>query len=319
MPAMGIWKDAIQTKLKRKRYEHRDHADVQHYQSKYSRYGSGRPVKKMTGEVAQRNRQKQILLMNYDDDTLNNIQMKANQLRDDPDIDINARVQLWKETINVRRQNIRERPTSEIVEEFPGYADPILIFEEVKMTMGVDLRAVVRQQILILLEKMVTTPAFITDSPPIQLIRAPSTPYPTLVIINDRINVYVDFLPIVSTTSPDDGLALLFAMYSIFELNFSKHSRAIRLLYAVFFGDKRWLSNTIRDVIQEKKINIYMEKNRITSNNTNLISNNSPTNNINSQCSLQDKLNPSCISTIEDKNNSTGDNSNIDTVIIYNE
>ncbi|CAF1488513.1 unnamed protein product [Rotaria sordida] len=148
----------------------------------------------MTGEVAQRDRQKQILLMNYDDDILNNIQMKVNQLRDDPDIDVNARVQLWKETIHVRRKNIREWTTSEIVEEFSRYADPILIFEEVKMTMGIDLRAIVRKQIPVLLDKMVTTPAVITD-----------------------------------------------------------------------------------------------------------------------------KLNPSCFSTIEDKNNSTGDNSNIDTVIIYNE
>ncbi|CAF3748763.1 unnamed protein product [Rotaria sordida] len=167
----GIWKNAIQTKLKRKRYEHRDHADVQHYQSKYSRYGSGRPVKEMTGEVAQRDRQKQILLTNYDDDTLNSIQMKVNQLRDDSAIDINARVQLWKETIHVRRKNIRERPTSEIVEEFSRYADPILIFEEVKMTMVIDLRAIVRQQIPVSLDKMVTTTAVITDSPPIQLIR----------------------------------------------------------------------------------------------------------------------------------------------------
>ncbi|CAF4096159.1 unnamed protein product, partial [Rotaria sordida] len=135
-----------------------------------------------------------ILLMNYDDDILNNIQMKVNQLRDDPDIDVNARVQLWKETIHVRRKNIREWTTSEIVEEFSRYADPILIFEEVKMTMGIDLRAIVRKQIPVLLDKMVTTPAVITD-----------------------------------------------------------------------------------------------------------------------------KLNPSCFSTIEDKNNSTGDNSNIDTVIIYNE
>lgn len=42
--------------------------------------------------------------------------MKVNQLRDDPDSDVNTRVQLWKETIHVRRKNIRERPTSETVE-----------------------------------------------------------------------------------------------------------------------------------------------------------------------------------------------------------
>jgi hypothetical protein len=35
---------------------------VQHYQAKYSRYGSGRPVKKMIGEVAKKDRQKQVNL-----------------------------------------------------------------------------------------------------------------------------------------------------------------------------------------------------------------------------------------------------------------
>ncbi|CAF4393168.1 unnamed protein product, partial [Rotaria sordida] len=39
------------------------------------------------------------------------------------------------------------------------------------MTMGIDLRAIVRQQIPVLLDKVVTTPAVITGSPPIQLIR----------------------------------------------------------------------------------------------------------------------------------------------------
>lgn len=42
----AVWKDALQTKFKRKRLEHRDNIEVQHYQIKYSRVGSGRPVKK---------------------------------------------------------------------------------------------------------------------------------------------------------------------------------------------------------------------------------------------------------------------------------
>ncbi|CAM4833408.1 unnamed protein product [Rotaria magnacalcarata] len=90
----------------------------------------------------------------------------------------------------------------------------------------------------------------------------PSTPYPILVFVNHIIHVYVDFIPIVSTTSPDDALALLLAMYAIFELNFHKNSRSIRLLYAIVFADNRFLPNTIRDVIQEKQIDIYSELNR---------------------------------------------------------
>jgi hypothetical protein len=66
-------------------------------------------------------------LVNYDDDTLNNIQLKAKKLRDDTEIDADTRLQLWKETVHVRRKSIRDRPTSEIIEEYPGYTDPVLV------------------------------------------------------------------------------------------------------------------------------------------------------------------------------------------------
>ncbi|CAF3371162.1 unnamed protein product, partial [Rotaria socialis] len=140
----------------------------------------------MLGEIAQRDRQKQIMLMNYDDDTLADIKTKANKLRDDPQIDLDIRLQLWKETVHVRRKALRNQATSEILQEFPEYKDPVLIFEEVKMIMGVNLRAVVRCQIPVLLDKMIVAPVFITgcnthenisnncvflDSPPVQLIR----------------------------------------------------------------------------------------------------------------------------------------------------
>ncbi|CAF1519519.1 unnamed protein product [Rotaria sp. Silwood1] len=287
---VGIWKDAIQIKLKRKRFENRDNEEVKAYQSKYSRFGSGRPVKKMIGEVAERDRQKQIMLVSYDDDTLTVIQNKAKKLRDDPQLDLNIRLQLWKETLHVRRKAVRNQTTSEILEEFPGYKDPVLIFEEVKMMIGADLRAVVRRQIPILLERIIATPAFITDSPPIQLIRvlcrqfdesihhlycntSPSSPYPSMVFTDNTITIYTDFLSIVSTTSPDDGLALILAMYVVFELNFPKNGRAIRFLYAIMFGDTRYLSNKMRTLIKEKNIEIYTEQNRKISESTNLISN----------------------------------------------
>jgi hypothetical protein len=140
-----------------------------------------------------------------------------------------------------------------------------------------------------------------------------------LVFKDDVIYVYLDFLPIVSTTSPDDGLALLLALYTIFELNFNKHARAIRLLYAVVFGDKRFISNVIRNVIQEKGIDIYSEQNRKILNNTDLISNNLTTVNHDFQSSSSDKHNSTCRSTIEDVTCVDNNNSNVSPATISQE
>ena len=70
---------------------------------------------------------RQILLINYDDDTLKDIQMKVSKLRDDPHIDVNTRANLWNETVHVRRKHIRDQPIPEVLEEFPGYTDPVLV------------------------------------------------------------------------------------------------------------------------------------------------------------------------------------------------
>ncbi|CAF4239618.1 unnamed protein product, partial [Adineta steineri] len=269
---------------------------------KYSKTGSGRPVKKMIGEI---------LTMNYNDDSFNSMKIKSQELRDNNHIDLDSKLRLWKETLHIRRKLIRDLSTSTILEEFPGYKDSFLIFAEVRLTMEVDLRTVVRYQVLVLLEKLLSSPAFITgnkkkeikfvhnvcslaDPPPIQLVRVLCrhfgetvhhiycditlpTPYPTLVLMNDVMHIFVDFNPIVSSTSPDDGLALLLAMYAVFELNFNKNNRTIRLLYAIVFGDKRFISNSIRNLVKEKNIDISFEQNRKLSNITNTITDNSTT------------------------------------------
>lgn len=77
-----------------------------------------------------------------------------------------------------------------------------------------------------------------------------------MVFTEDLIHIYVDFLPITATTSSDDALALLISMYTIFELNFPKNSRTVRLLYSMFHEEKRFLTNTIRLFLKEKKIEI---------------------------------------------------------------
>ncbi|CAF2060439.1 unnamed protein product [Rotaria magnacalcarata] len=272
-----IWKDALQTKLKRKRAENLDSIIVQDYRLKYSRAGSGRPVKRRLDETAQRDRYKSMIIIPYNDDISNDIETKVNRLRDLSQIDVDTQLKLWKETLHCRRQSIRNRSTADILKDFPGYSNSLLVLEEVKMLMKIDLAAAARRQIPELLNKVLSAPIFITDSPSIRLMKIlckefdepiqhifcnnePSTPYPTLVCIDDVIYIYVDFVSMLSTNSPDDALALLIAMYTIFELTFHKKSRTIRLLYSILHAETRYLTNSVRILIKEKNIDIYAEQ-----------------------------------------------------------
>jgi len=67
------------------------------------------------------------MLLTYDDVALQNIQTKADKLRDVSDIDIHTQLHLWKETVHFRRQCIRDKLTSEILKEFPGYSNQLLV------------------------------------------------------------------------------------------------------------------------------------------------------------------------------------------------
>ncbi|CAF1344106.1 unnamed protein product [Adineta steineri] len=141
------------------------------YRSKYSRAGSGRPVKRRINEAAQRDRFKQLMVIPYNDHIANNIEEKIYQLQDVSEIDAETRLKLWKETFSCRREYVRNQSTSDIVQKFPGYADSFLVFEEVKMLLQIDLAAAIRRQPSVILNKIVSSPVFITDSPVIQLIK----------------------------------------------------------------------------------------------------------------------------------------------------
>jgi hypothetical protein len=60
--------------------------------------------------------------------------------------------------------------------------------------------------------------------------------------------------------SPHDALALLIAMYIIFELNFNENSRAIRLIYSFLDDDRHFLSKSIHIIIKEKYIAFYSKQ-----------------------------------------------------------
>ncbi|CAF1690843.1 unnamed protein product [Adineta ricciae] len=73
-------------------------------------------------------------------------------------------------------------------------------------------------------------------------------------------DVYVDFISIVSTDSVDDAVGLLIAMYTIFGLSFDKKSRAVRLLYSVLYDETRYLTNSVRILMKEKNIEVHSQQ-----------------------------------------------------------
>ncbi|CAF4167091.1 unnamed protein product, partial [Rotaria magnacalcarata] len=77
-------------------------------------------------------------------------------------MDINAQLNLWKETLFLRRKCIKDKSTADIMKDFPGYSNALLIFEEIKILKKVDLNAAIRRQIPILLDKVMDTPMFIS-------------------------------------------------------------------------------------------------------------------------------------------------------------
>lgn len=52
---------------------------------------------------------------------------KAETLRDFSQLDINKHINLWNETLHVRRKYISQNSTSDIITNYPGYSFPVLV------------------------------------------------------------------------------------------------------------------------------------------------------------------------------------------------
>lgn len=70
-----------------------------------------------------------MLILPHNDETLNDIQLKADQLRDTTTIDIHTQLHLWKETFYFRRQSIGDRSTADVLKDFPGYGNSLLVYQ----------------------------------------------------------------------------------------------------------------------------------------------------------------------------------------------
>jgi hypothetical protein len=67
------------------------------------------------------------MLVTNEDKRLDDVELKAEKLRDDSQIDSITQLRLWKETIHFRRKCVRGQSTSDILRQFPGDSNPALV------------------------------------------------------------------------------------------------------------------------------------------------------------------------------------------------
>lgn len=68
-----------------------------------------------------------MMIVSPTDAAFDEIRSKADQLRNISQTEIQTQVRLWKETFHFRRESIRDRSTADILDDFPGYGNPLLV------------------------------------------------------------------------------------------------------------------------------------------------------------------------------------------------
>lgn len=74
-------------------------------------------------------------------------------------------------------------------------------------------------------------------------------PYPCIKILEHKFELYLDFHLITDTNSCSTALALLLALYYVFEIRFSSHNRCCRLVYSILFEDTHHLNKSLKNLL----------------------------------------------------------------------
>jgi hypothetical protein len=82
------------------------------------------------------------------------------------------------------------------------------------------------------------------------------SPKPCALINDDGFVIHVDFVPVAKTDDCSTALALTIALYSIFEIQFGSHNRAIRLLYGVLLQELDALDKRLRALLSDWSVSI---------------------------------------------------------------
>lgn len=139
------WREAVQTKYKKERRPNTSNNEIQAYKNKFSFPTSGRPVKKKNLDAAERDRQKQVwndsffkhqffsekfqllLPQNLDDASSTHANDQLIALKNESQTENLLIMDLWRSTVNIRRKEIRNKTTKEMIDLYPGYSIPTLV------------------------------------------------------------------------------------------------------------------------------------------------------------------------------------------------
>ncbi|CAF1194308.1 unnamed protein product, partial [Didymodactylos carnosus] len=282
------WYHTLVSKYKTKRRPIQGNVEINARKQQHSQVNSGRPIKKQDLSLIERGPEKRTGETEENTDTL--VSDMKNELVK-IDYDVNKCYQKWMQTIQCRRMFVRNHPLNEVLSEFPGYCISKLIFGEVELVTGQDVLSNVSNILPALFENF-DTPTFITDPISVRFIKTvakrfsessqyiictdskvvffvmliskPSSPYPCLIINEQSIDVYVNWLVISSTSSLDEAIALLISMYNISEIKFDPRSRTVRLLYITLLNERKYISNSIRSLLNELNYDSTREKMKST-------------------------------------------------------
>ncbi|CAF1395908.1 unnamed protein product [Rotaria sordida] len=86
--------------------------------------------------------------------------------------------------------------------------------------------------------------------------RTPATPLPTIQVVDDHLNIYLDWTFICSSKSIEESIAILIGLYSLMDLKFNTYRVAARFFYAYLMNDQQKQPNNIRKIFKEHSIEL---------------------------------------------------------------
>ncbi|CAF4709600.1 unnamed protein product [Rotaria socialis] len=262
--AANEWHEAIKQKFKNeRRLLQKISPMVQGKKEKFGK-GSGRSAKKSEVLSAERKHENMIYVSTIMDEC--DIEQLVTTMKEgirNGTIHSDTLNTLWKKTFGYRRLFIRSHTTNEVLEKFPGYSYPCLMFEEVKMIENVDIENNVSKLLPRLFDKLPNNSLFIMDLLPIRIIKLlckqfhqsvshilvdnePLVPTPCIKVSNEKFELYLDWQVVAETRNPTTALSLLLSLYNVFEVKFAKNNHTSRLLNGVFFQNGEDLGKNLR-------------------------------------------------------------------------
>ncbi|CAF2071767.1 unnamed protein product, partial [Rotaria magnacalcarata] len=289
--ASSEWIESLKGKFKGERRPLQEISEqVQKMKQKHGNV-IGRPLKQNVNEVAAR-RESQFHFLNVlnvnDDhhDADKHVQLMKTSLAESNGTLESLNIS-WKKTLTTRRSYVKNHTTAEVLEEYPGYKNISLIFDEILYLCNVNIEQNLASMLPKLLHNVSHLSGFVIDLPSIRLVKRlskhftdswqyiltekePLSPRPTIQVRMDKFAIYLDYEFITETISLDQALAIVISLYAIFELQFGAHNRVIHLLYGIFMQQPEVLTKSMRILLSDWNFKIdykELEPNRLTTSN----------------------------------------------------